>query len=173
MPLAQLPTSTRKPETTQPAASPSAAVTAEPSASVAVPEPMKIASEPQPIAPAERAVDEPAKPKTNTIVSTAPAGSAQERNILTWNTSEYTIQLLGVSSQKAALDFIAAQPNKSDLLMFKSKRQGRDWFVVITGRFASSAQARQGIARLPASQRDAGPWSRDVKTIQSEIKAAM
>src|SRR5690606_17336223 len=78
VPLAQLPTSTRKPETTQPAASPSAAVTAEPSASVAVPEPMKIASEPQPIAPAERAVDEPAKPKTNTIVSTAPAGSAQE-----------------------------------------------------------------------------------------------
>lgn len=173
VPLAQLPTSTRKPETTQPAASPSAAVTAEPSASVAVPEPMKIASEPQPIAPVERAVDEPAKPKTNTIVSTAPAGSAQERNILTWNTSEYTIQLLGVSSQKAALDFIAAQPNKSDLLMFKSKRQGRDWFVVITGRFASSAQARQGIARLPASQRDAGPWPRDVKTIQSEIKAAM
>ena len=57
--------------------------------------------------------------------------------------------------------------------MFKSKRQGNDWFVVITGRFASSAEARQAIGRLPAAQRDAGPWPRDVKTIQAEIKAAL
>jgi DamX protein len=80
---------------------------------------------------------------------------------------------LGVSNQNAARDFIAAQSNKSDLLMFKSRRQGKDWFVVITGRFASSAQARQAIAKLPAAQRDAGPWPRDVKTIQAEIKSAM
>jgi DamX protein len=26
---------------------------------------------------------------------------------------------------------------------------------------------------LPANQRDAGPWPRDVKTIQAEIKAAL
>jgi DamX protein len=57
--------------------------------------------------------------------------------------------------------------------MFKSKRQGNDWFVVITGRFGSSAEARQAIGRLPAAQRDAGPWPRDVKTIQAEIKAAL
>ena len=178
VPLAQLPTSPKKTETTQmstPVAASSAApsiptpsVAAQPSVSVS--EQIKVA-EPK---PAERIIaSEPVKSRTNTIVSTTPAGSAQERNILTWSPSEYTIQLLGVSTQKAALDFIAAQPNKNDLLMFKSKRQGRDWFVVITGRFGSTAEARQGIARLPAAQRDAGPWPRDVKTIQSEIKSAM
>lgn len=57
--------------------------------------------------------------------------------------------------------------------MFKSKRAGKDWFVVVTGRFISSAQARQAIAKLPTAQRDAGPWPRDLKTIQAEIKAAM
>ena len=103
----------------------------------------------------------------------AVSGSTQERNILNWKPNEYTIQLLGVSNQKAALDFIAAQPNKKDLLVFKSKRAGKDWFVVITGRFASSGQARQAIATLPSEQRDAGPWPRDLKTIQSEIKSAM
>jgi DamX protein len=80
---------------------------------------------------------------------------------------------LGVSSEKAARDFVAAQANKKDLLVFKSKRQGKDWFVVITGRYISSAQARQAIARLPDVQRDAGPWPRDVKTIQNEIKSAL
>jgi DamX protein len=68
---------------------------------------------------------------------------------------------------------VAAQTNKKDLLVFKSKRAGKDWFVVITGRYASSAQARQAIASLPSVQRDAGPWPRDIKTIQSEIRSAM
>jgi DamX protein len=107
------------------------------------------------------------------IKSTALVGakSAQEQTILAWPSSHYTIQLLGVSTEKAALGYIAAQQNKQNLLMFKSKRQGRDWFVVISGHFATSALARQSIAQLPAAQRDAGPWPRDLKTIQFEIKS--
>lgn len=179
VPLAQLPTSPKKidaaPTSATVAVVSTPSATTEPaSASVPLSEPVKVATESKPITPVEKVIaPESVKPKTNTIATTAPAGSAQERNILTWQPSEFTIQLLGVSNKKAALDFIAAQPNKKDLLVFQSKRQGRDWFVVITGRYASSAQARQGIAGLPASQRDAGPWPRDVKTIQNEIKAAM
>ena len=168
VPLAQLPTAPPKPagqiqsvpasNPTKPAqevAAPSAKVasTAAPASAVAKPEPVS------------------AKPASKPAQQTS--GSTQERNILSWKPSEYTIQLVGVSNQKAALDFIAAQPNKSELLMFKSKRAGKDWFVVITGRFANSAQARQAIKTLPAAQRDAGPWPRDAKTIQSEIKTAM
>ncbi len=107
------------------------------------------------------------------IAAGKPATKVMERNLLNWKAGEYTIQLLGVSNQKAALDYIAAQPNKKELLMFKSKRAGKDWFVVVTGRFMSSAQARQAISKLPTAQRDAGPWPRDLKTIQAEIKAAM
>lgn len=113
-----------------------------------------------------------AKPKAAAKV-TATNAIGQEQQILNWKATEYTIQLLGVSYYKAALDFVAAQPNKKDLLIFKSKRQGKDWFVVIAGRFASNAQARQAIAQLPAKQRNAGPWPRDVKTIQQEIRAAL
>lgn len=119
-----------------------------------------------------KAEPEVVKPAVKSVSTAAIAGSAQERAILSWKPTEYTIQLLGVSTEKAARDFVAAQANKKDLLVFKSKRQGRDWFVVITGRYSSSAQARQGIVNLPAVQRDAGPWPRDIKTIQNEIKAA-
>jgi DamX protein len=163
VPLAQLPTSQPQKVESNPAA-----------ASVPVTQP-QVMSTPQANAQAEANVvpkPEVVKPAVKPE-AVAPNASAQERNILAWKTSEFTIQLLGVSTEKAARDFIAAQANKKDLLVFKSKRQGKDWFVVITGRYASSAQARQAIASLPAAQRDAGPWPRDIKTIQSEIRAAM
>ncbi len=166
VPLAQLPTSPPQ-VASQSAVSEAKAVVTTPPVQTAVPvveTPVKtvaVVEKPEPVV-----VAEPAKP-------VRPTGSAQERNLLSWKPNEYTIQLLGVSNQKAALDYIAAQSNKKELLMFKSKRAGKDWFVVVTGRFLSSAQARQAIAKLPAAQRDAGPWPRDLKTIQSEIKAAM
>lgn len=169
VPLAQLPTAPPKPVAqTNPASAPTkvpAATAAETSAPVANAQVQKTAAaKPEPVAVP--------KPATK-VVAQAGAGSAQEKNILSWKPAEYTIQLVGVSNQKAALDFIASQPNKSELLLFKSKRAGKDWFVVITGRFASSAQARQAIKALPAAQRDAGPWPRDVKTIQAEIRNAL
>ncbi len=153
------------------------------------PKQVELLPEPVPIIPTESvaAVSQPvsqpevkttpkteiAKPAVKTISTAAIGANEHERTILAWKPSEYTIQLLGVSSEKAARDFVAAQTNKKDLLIFKSKRQGRDWFVVITGRYASSAQARQAITLLPNVQRDAGPWPRDIKTIHSEIKSAM
>lgn len=161
VPLAQLPTAPVKKPDAQ--ASSSVTATVQPTAAVQpveTPKPVVVEAAPKPAMTTEK------KPLATTA-------SPQERNILAWSAAEYTVQLLGVSNRKAALDYMAAQPNKSELLMFKSKRQGKDWFVVITGRFSSSAEARQAISRLPAGQRDAGPWPRDVKTIQVEIKAAL
>jgi DamX protein len=171
IPLAQLPT---QPPQAQPISEPVATPVLEPSPvapaeSVPVPQQATVVPEKKIAPPVEPEVVKPAVKSVST--STIGAG-AQERKILSWSPSEYTIQLLGVSSEKAARDFVAAQANKTELLVFKSKRQGKDWFVVITGRFPSSGQARQGISALPASQREAGPWPRDLKTIQNEIKAA-
>ena len=150
-----MPVEPAKPVTPPPAAQPSTQTIAQPTE-------VRVA----------KAEPEVVKPAVKSVSTAAIAGSAQERAILSWKPTEYTIQLLGVSTEKAARDFVAAQANKKDLLVFKSKRQGRDWFVVITGRYANSAQARQAIVNLPAAQRDAGPWQRDIKTIQNEIKAA-
>ena len=163
VPLAQLPTS--QPKQVQSLPEPTPITQAKP-----------IVVEPQSITPPEVSAAKPepeiVKPAGKSVSTAAIGADAQERNILSWKPSEYTIQLLGVSSEKAARDFVAAQANKKDLLVFRSKRQGKDWFVVITGRYTSSAQARQAITRLPVVQRDAGPWPRDAKTIQNEIRNA-
>lgn len=157
--------------------------TVQPKQEQSLPEPMPISQAKPPVAVEQETATQPevsvakpepeiVKPAVKSIATAAIGANAQERTILAWKPSEYTIQLLGVSSEKAAKEFIASQANKSDLLMFRSKRQGKAWFVVITGRYASSAQARQAISRLPDVQRDAGPWPRDLKTIQNEIKSA-
>jgi DamX protein len=53
--------------------------------------------------------------------------------------------------------------------VFKSLRQGKDWFVVVIGHYPSSARARQAIDSLPELQKKASPWPRDLKTIKKEI----
>jgi DamX protein len=103
-------------------------------------------------------------------VGIADALSEQEKAILSWGESEYTLQLVGLSSEKSARDYMAMQQNKKDLLLFKSKRQGKDWFVVVTGRYPSSAKARQAVQLLPEDQKAASPWPREVRVIQREIK---
>lgn len=120
---------------------------------------------------------EPAKATVKTKSESSVAGSTasqsfseQEKIILSWDSSEYTLQLVGLSNEKAAHEFLAAQPNKKELLLFKSLRQGKDWFVVITGHYPSSAKARQAEQNLPESQKKASPWPREVKVIQQEIR---
>ncbi len=98
------------------------------------------------------------------------AFSDQEKVILGWDSTEYTLQLVGLSNEKAAHDFIAAQPNRKDLLLFKSKRAGKDWFVVVTGHYPSSVKARQAGQNLTESQKKAAPWPREIRIIQQEIR---
>lgn len=127
-------------------------------------------------------IEQPSQPVAVPVIveqekkPTTPARSAalseDEQILLSWRASEFTLQLLGVSTEKAARDYIAGQSNRSDLLMFKSRRQGKDWFVVVSGRFPSAASARSAVAGLPADQRKAGPWPRELKVIQQEIGVA-
>lgn len=131
---------------------------------------------PEPVvAPPAAATSEP--PVNSSMpAAAAPAVSAErpytrdEETLLSWRQADFTLQLLGVSTEKAAKEFIAAQPNRDDLLMFRTVRQGKPWFVVVAGRYASAVEARKAITSLPVEQVKAGPWSRGLKGIQEEIQ---
>lgn len=97
--------------------------------------------------------------------------SSDEETLLSWRSTDFTLQLLGVSTEKAARDYIASQPNRNDLLMFKTVRQGKDWFVVVAGRYESSGAARNAVSGLPQEQVKAGPWVRGLGGIQAEIQS--
>ncbi len=110
------------------------------------------------------------EPKVVKAIEPVGRYTSHENTILSWVPKQFTIQLLGVSSLKSAQEFVRSQANKSELLIFKTKRSGKDWFVVVTGHYPSNAQARAAISSLPAEQREAGPWPRQIQTIQDEIR---
>lgn len=130
----------------------------QPELQVSAPEP----SDPQTVQQAEPAPT-PAQPSA---VHTLPE---DEQILLSWRASDYTIQLLGAGSEQSVRDYIASQPNREQLLRFTTRRQGKDWFVVVAGRYSDNAQARAAIAELPAHQRQAGPWPRVLSDIQKEV----
>jgi DamX protein len=103
-------------------------------------------------------------------VSAAHRLSGDEETLLSWRPTDFTLQLLGVSTEKAAKDYITSQPNRDDLLMFKTVRQGKDWFVVVAGRYETSAAAKNAVKGLPQEQIKAGPWARELGVIQREIQ---
>lgn len=132
-----------------------------------------IAVEPPEAAPS-RSADVPrpapaASPAQNISKTNAPL-SSDEEVLMSWNETDYTLQLLGVSTEKAARDFIANQLNQEDLLMFKSTRQGKDWFVVVAGRYPSAAAAKAAVSSLPREQAKVGPWARELRAIRKEIQ---
>ncbi|WP_111642685.1 AAA family ATPase [Marinimicrobium alkaliphilum] len=137
---------------------------------VPAPEPQ---APPQAEAPSEPTV--PAEPAPAPEPPPAPAPSApqvtdDEQRLLSWRASDYTLQLLGASSESAVRDFIQRQPNRAQLLSFRTQRQGNPWYVVVTGRFSDADSARAAVANLPDAQRQAGPWARPLSGIQEEIE---
>lgn len=98
-----------------------------------------------------------------------PILSEDELTLLSWASDSFTLQVLGVSHEGAAQEFIATQSNRDQLLIFASTRQGKPWYVVVAGHFMSRAQAEQAIKRLPVQQRRAKPWIRSLVGIQLKI----
>lgn len=101
---------------------------------------------------------------------TLPKVPEDEQVLLSWRASEYTLQLLGAGSHDSVRNYIESQSNSGDLLVFESRRQGKPWYVVVTGRHKSPEEARRAIAKLPTAQREAGPWPRALKEVQEEIE---
>jgi DamX protein len=110
-----------------------------------------------------------------------PAPVAQSRNppptqftqeeswLLSLNPEHFTLQLLGVRDEQAARDFLVGYPELEDLVFFKTLYRGKDWYVVVYGDFATRQAAATAVTQLPASLRDAKPWTRQLQQIQQEI----
>ncbi|UZJ43255.1 AAA family ATPase [Marinimicrobium sp. C6131] len=133
------------------------------------------ASEPEevsaPAAQAETPAEQPpSEESTVAQASSLPDIPEDEQVLLSWRASEYTLQLLGASSRASVDRYIEAQPNREQLLSFETRRQGKPWFVVVTGRYSGTESAREAIRDLPEEQRKAGPWPRVMSDIHEEIK---
>ncbi len=96
--------------------------------------------------------------------------TADEQVLMGLSAGRFVLQIMAAGSKASVESFIASQPNRRQLKLFTTWRQGKPWYVVVVGDFDSSLDARQGVAELPPAQKKAGPWPRSVANIQSTIK---
>ncbi|NVK72781.1 MAG: AAA family ATPase [Oceanospirillaceae bacterium] len=91
---------------------------------------------------------------------------------LSQNPNRYTLQLLGTYSKGAVKDFIRGQGGVDAFGYFKSKHNGKDWFVVVYGLYRNRSEAIAAAETLPKDIRDLNPWARSARGIQDDIKKA-
>lgn len=169
----------------QPAISTSSAParTATPSASIATPAistapiraeaPVQV---PAPVVQESPVVSAPTivSPAVPTTQRTAPAVAQDPFDKTEWWLSQsptrYTLQLLGTYNQGTVRDFIRDQGSIDAFGYFKSKHNGRDWFVVVYGSYRNRSEAIAAAENLPRDIRDLNPWARSARGIQDDIK---
>ena len=153
-------------------------ISTEPSQSVAVPlppQPPEI-SRSENVAPAPP-VDTPQEPPPESKVEIPPVPPETESKAVkdeTWLLQQplesYTIQLLG-AYETNRLDKFSALYSLSQLAVFKTRYQNRDWYVLITGIYPNREQAQKALDSLPQQlKQETQPWIRKVATIQDQIK---
>jgi len=82
----------------------------------------------------------------------------------------YTLQLVGVGSEQAALGFIRRHRLDGDVAYFRTVRDGKPWFSVLYGVFPDRGAALRGRSRLPSSFRSRDAWPRTFASIHAVIK---
>lgn len=83
--------------------------------------------------------------------------------------SHYTLQLSS-ASRSDTLNAFARQQKLTHYQVYQTTRDGKPWYVLISGNYASSAEAKQAIARLPADVQAKKPWVKPVRQVQQDLK---
>lgn len=102
----------------------------------------------------------PAKP-----AATASSGGA----INTAPANHFTLQLSS-ASRSDSLNAFARQQNLQHYLVYETSRDGKPWYVLVSGTYPTSADAKRAISSLPAEVQAKKPWVKPVRQVQQDLK---
>jgi DamX protein len=104
------------------------------------------------------------------------AAGEDERKGAQWLLSQapdqFTVQLITLSTAAGARIFVAAMADPASLATYRLLRNERVLYVVVSGVFASRAEAESASARLSVDKGDLRPWVRRLGAIQGDIRTA-
>lgn len=126
--------------------------------------PTRTASASKPAAPARSS----AAPATTATRGGATAGGSASA-FKSASGSHYTLQLSG-ASRPDSLNAFAKQQKLSNYVVYETTRNGKPWYVLVNGIYASPAAAKQAVASLPAEVQAKQPWARSLSQVQKELK---
>jgi len=86
--------------------------------------------------------------------------------LLKQDSNYYTIQILAVRRLQALKEYTLAQSIPLDLAYFRTRRDGRDYYVLVAGVFPTREAARVAASKLPKKVRANTPWIRKIEAVQ-------
>jgi len=96
-------------------------------------------------------------------------GVKREQWIKSKNPSHYALQLLGVSNEDQLIGFINKYGLNDKVGYFKTRLNGKEWWVLIYGEYKSMNDAKSATETLPEYLKHPSPWVRTYKSIQQTI----
>ncbi|MGD9426214.1 SPOR domain-containing protein [Pantoea sp. NSTU24] len=125
----------------------------------------KTATAPKPASRDSRTHTTPARTPAASAPATSVAGSGTASKSLPGGS--YTLQLSGASKPES-LNAWAKQQNLSGYHVYKTTRSGQPWYVLVSGSYATPADAKRAVASLPADVRAKNPWVKPVSQVKKE-----
>jgi DamX protein len=112
----------------------------------------------------------PSKTAVARPIASLPAWLRQQSWVMSQNPAHYSIQLAASSTTDVLLN-LAANPALKDIrAMYRIKRNGADWYVLLHGTYKSKLQAIRASRKLPRLIQRNRPWVRKLADIQAEIE---
>lgn len=118
-------------------------------------------------APAHKTAPATSKPASSSKASAPVTASNGHISPASSAGGNYTLQLSG-ASRADTLNAWAKQQSLSNYHVYKTTRNGQDWFVLVSGSYATPAEAKRAIAELPADVRAKSPWVKPVSQVKKE-----
>ncbi|WP_421868492.1 AAA family ATPase [Motiliproteus sp.] len=104
------------------------------------------------------------------VSQTAKVYFGDGNELLEWNRSGYTLQMLGARQEKSVGRFVASMPEQEKLKRFYTFYKQKPWYVVVYGRYPNRAAAMAAIGDLPPALRARRPWARSIAGVQDDIR---
>ncbi|URQ61099.1 SPOR domain-containing protein [Pantoea alhagi] len=79
----------------------------------------------------------------------------------------YTLQLSS-ASRSDTLNAWAKKQNLSNYHVYQTTRNGQPWYVLVSGSYATPADAKRAVASLPAEVQAKKPWVKPVSQVKKE-----
>lgn len=103
------------------------------------------------------------------VPASSPVTQGHAQAIKSAPDSNYTLQL-NASSSPANLNAWAKKENLQNYLVYQTARNGQPWYVLVSGVYATKADAERAVSSLPAGVQSNKPWTKPIHQVKSEIK---
>lgn len=113
------------------------------------------------------AASKPAAKETSKPAATASRNSTPAAGSQSVPGGNYTLQLSS-ASRSDTLNAWAKKQNLNGYHVYKTTRNGQPWYVLVSGSYATPAEAKRAVSSLPSEVRAQSPWVKPVSQVKKE-----